>query len=379
LKNLELAGDTNSHQLLLEQFQYDGNETCAVDGMCATACPVDINTGDLIKRLRRENHSAASNKQALWIAKHFAFVEKLARTGLHSGVSASRLLGNNAIKKTTSLIRRVIPAFSYWSDQLTSPPRLTALKQSLPVHGSGSAIVYFPACITRMMGSYAGHKKNAIEAFLSVCNKAKIDVHVLQGIAGACCSQVFSSKGFGDAHRYTANKIVDQMWQSSRQGNLPIVIDVSSCAYTLHHIRPALEMEMQQKFDALTIMDSVEFLHDMVMPFIKVEPLPRSIVLHPVCSLVKMKTDQKFFHVAKQLATNVTIPAHTNCCGMAGDRGFLFPELTASATAAEAKEVSAKTYDGYYSTTKTCEIAMSEAVKKNYESILYLADEALGG
>jgi D-lactate dehydrogenase len=62
---------------------------------------------------------------------------------------------------------------------------------------------------------------------------------------------------------------------------------------------------------------------------------------------------------------------------MAGDRGFLFPELTSSATHAEASEVSLKSYDGYYSSTKTCEIAMSEAVNENYLSILYLVDEAI--
>lgn len=62
---------------------------------------------------------------------------------------------------------------------------------------------------------------------------------------------------------------------------------------------------------------------------------------------------------------------------MAGDRGFLFPELTASATFREAQEVNATDYSGYYSSTKTCEMAMSAAVKKNYESILYLVDELL--
>ena len=60
---------------------------------------------------------------------------------------------------------------------------------------------------------------------------------------------------------------------------------------------------------------------------------------------------------------------------MAGDRGFLFPELTASATQPEAMEVKQRKYEGYYSSTKTCEMALSEAVKENYESILYLADE----
>jgi D-lactate dehydrogenase len=72
----------------------------------------------------------------------------------------------------------------------------------------------------------------------------------------------------------------------------------------------------------------------------------------------------------------VTVPKYAGCCGMAGDRGFLFPELTASATAPEAMEVrQEKHHDGYYSSTKTCEMALSEAVKKNYESILYLVDE----
>ena len=35
-----------------------GVDTCAVDGMCQTACPVLINTGDLVKRLRSERPAA---------------------------------------------------------------------------------------------------------------------------------------------------------------------------------------------------------------------------------------------------------------------------------------------------------------------------------
>ena len=103
----------------------------------------------------------------------------------------------------------------------------------------------------------------------------------------------------------------------------------------------------------------------------------KNIVLHPVCSLKKMKTENKFLQVAKHFAKEVTVPNHSGCCGMAGDRGFLFPELTASATNAEATEVKQQKYDGYYSSTKTCEIALSEAVGENYLSILYLVDEAM--
>ena len=64
------------------QFQFSGMDTCAVDGMCATDCRVSINTGELIKRLRRENHSAAANKMALNVAKNFGIVERLVKMAL---------------------------------------------------------------------------------------------------------------------------------------------------------------------------------------------------------------------------------------------------------------------------------------------------------
>ena len=57
--------------------------------------------------------------------------------------------------------------------------------------------------------------------------------------------------------------------------------------------------------------------------------------------------------------------------------GFLFPEFTQSATQPEATEVKQKEFEGYYSTSKTCEIAMSDAVGKNYQSILSLVDECI--
>lgn len=379
LKQLELIGDKPNYDLLLDQYQYDGKETCAVDGLCATACPVDINTGDLIKRLRRENHSASANRTALWVAKNFNIVEWLVRGGLKAGVAINYFFGKNAMLKLTKALRTVVPVMPLWSNHLEAPPKLSALKStdSKASRRTESAIVYFPTCISRVMGTYKGKDKNLMEVFLRVCSKAGIDVNVLNGVSGSCCSQIFSSKGFSEAYRFTANKIINQLWTASNKGSLPVVIDVSSCAYTLQQLRPVLNEENKKKFDALTILDTVDFLHDMVLPFVHTEKVDKHIVLHPVCSLKKMKTENKFIRVAKHFAREVTVPTYAGCCGMAGDRGFLFPELTESATKPEALEVTQKKYDGYYSSTKTCEIALSEAVKENYESILYLVDDAI--
>ena len=379
LKKLQVEGDDANYKLLLSQYQYDVLDTCAVDGLCAGACPVDINTGDLVKRLRRENHSVTANKVALFIANHFKVVEWSARIALKTGVAVNKLFGKKAMTNLTGGIKKMIPAMPLWSTQICHPPDLSILKLNTQTNNTSlkNTIVYFPSCISRTLGTYEGKEKNIMETFMSICDKSGIDVIIPEDINGSCCSQIFSSKGFKDAGSFTANNIVEKLWKSSNAGLLPIVIDVSSCAYTLHHLRPSLNETNKNRFDKLTILDSVDFLHDMVMPSATVKQKKSNIVLHPVCSLEKMKTGNKFIKVASHFADEVTVPKYAGCCGMAGDRGFLFPELTVAATLPEALEVNEKKYSGYYSSTKTCEMAMSEAVKENYESILYLVDEAL--
>nr|WP_295864770.1 FAD-binding and (Fe-S)-binding domain-containing protein [uncultured Chitinophaga sp.] len=374
LKQLQKNGDKANYKVLLDQYQYDVLETCAVDGLCATACPVDINTGDLVKRLRRENHSPTANKLALEVAKHFRTVEWAARTAIRFGTGINRVFGKHAMTSITKGIRSIIPAVPLWSEQLQPAPNLGVLK---PRQSADASIVYFPACISRMLGTYEGKSKNLMETFMSVCQKAGISVVVPDNLSGTCCSQIFSSKGYKDAYEHTANHIIEKLWHDSRQGALPVVIDVSSCAYTLHHVRPALNAANKEKFDQLRILDAVDFLHDFVLPKVTAVHRKKSIALHPVCSLEKMKTGPKFVRVAQFFAEEVVVPKYAGCCGMAGDRGFLFPELTASATRPESLEVKCNEHDGYYSSTKTCEIAMSAAVKKNYESVLYLVDEGL--
>ena len=52
MQTLKAANKSKKLNELLADYEYSGLETCAVDGLCATDCPVDINTGDLVKRLR---------------------------------------------------------------------------------------------------------------------------------------------------------------------------------------------------------------------------------------------------------------------------------------------------------------------------------------
>jgi D-lactate dehydrogenase len=373
LEQLKKAGDTATYNDVLHDYQYDGLDTCAVDGLCATACPVDINTGDLVKRLRRENHSAMANAVASWISRHFNIVVLTARTALKIGEGINSLTGRNSMLSITKGIRKIVPAFPLWNNKITGSPDLGSL-QKKPSGKHTNNIIYFPSCISRMMGTQQVNK-NLINTFLEVADKAGFNVIVPEKIYGACCGQIFSSKGYYEAYKTTANSIIQELWKHSENGSIPVIIDVSSCAYTLHHLKAMLQGENLEKFDNLRIYDSVDFLCDMVLPVINVKQKKNRVVLHPVCSLKKMGTENKFAAIAAALANEVVIPQHAGCCGMAGDRGFLFPELTDSATAPEAKELGGLQCDGYYSSTKTCELALSAATNRNYESILFLVSE----
>ena len=80
--------------------------------------------------------------------------------------------------------------------------------------------------------------------------------------------------------------------------------------------------------------------------------------------------------IADAVATTTTTPDAWGCCAFAGDRGMLHPELTASATAAEADEVRGLDADAHASCNRTCEIGMTRATGKDYRHILELLEEA---
>lgn len=374
LLKLKRKNENGAYKELLNQYQYDGLDTCAVDGLCATACPVDINTGSLVKRLRRENHSAFANGVALRVAKNFKLVTSVVKTGIFAATAVNKVFGENAMLNLTKTFKKVIPAVPLWSNQI----KPTVNFNSYLTHNFSKAVpkvVYYPTCISRVMGGSVGDRKNIVDTFISISNKAGIGFVIPKEIQNTCCGQIFSSKGFSAAYQHTVNDTVSKLWEWSNHGEMPVVIDITSCTLTLQDCSYALSPENKEKFAAITIIDSVDYVMDYLLPNVSLTKKKDKITLHPVCSLQKMGLEAKFVKIAQQLAHEVNVPLKAGCCGMAGDRGFLFPELTASATKPEADEVKKETVDGYYSSGKTCEIAMSEAVGKNYESIVYLLDE----
>lgn len=88
-------------------------------------------------------------------------------------------------------------------------------------------------------------------------------------------------------------------------------------------------------------------------------------------------TDDDLRAVAAAVADDVRVPVDAGCCGFAGDRGMLHPELTAAATAAEAADVARLDSVEHASCNRACEIAMSRATGRTYRHVLEVAADAV--
>jgi D-lactate dehydrogenase len=264
--------------------------------------------------------------------------------------------------------------FWQWCAEMPRPRR-----GALPMRPSaGADAVYFPACISRIMGALPGEQQQTtvMQALLNVADRAGVKLYVPDDIKGNCCGVPFSSKGFEAAHDITVSRTIENFYRWSDRGRLPVVVDTSPCTYGLKTARAHLSAENQARFDKLTIVDSVEFAHDRLLPALAIQRKVHSAALHPVCSAVKMAIVPKLVRIANACSEQVLVPRDANCCAFAGDRGFLFPEFTASATSVEAAQARAEGHDGYFSSSRTCEIGMTRSTGMVYQSYLHLLDYA---
>jgi D-lactate dehydrogenase len=227
------------------------------------------------------------------------------------------------------------------------------------------------------MGALPGEarRRTVPQVMIDVAGRAGVRLHVPAGIDRRCCGMPFGSKGFTEAQAIAANAAIDDLWTASNGGALPVVVDSSPCAYALTN-GEGLTPSNASRLAQMRIVDAVDYFASSVLPALTLHPIEGTVVLHPVCSLVKMGNAPKLKAVAAACSRQVFVPLTSGCCGFAGDRGFLVPELTASATRIPAAEVRSVAATGHYSSSRTCEIGMMRATERPYESWIHLVDDA---
>ncbi|MBD3840920.1 MAG: FAD-binding oxidoreductase [Campylobacterales bacterium] len=359
--NREIAYREKTNQStkdLKDLYIYNGEQTCAVDGLCATSCPVGINTGALTKHIRSTHNSNITNNIASKIAQNYATTLKLVR----SGMQVANLLEKLIQPKGFRAIRKIIPSFPYWLDSM---PNVAKITKPNPTHFDNK-VVYFSSCINRVFGASKQNsdQRDLLSVVDSLLQKANYEL-IYCDDENLCCGVPFESKGFQAQADLQLEKLLKQLQKLSNNGEYPILCDNSPCTYRIVNNLKDLNLK---------VYEPIEFSLQYLVPKLKINQTNEPIVIHTTCSSKKMQLDRSFETLAKLLSSDVTIPVNINCCGFAGDRGFSYPQLNASALANLKPQLKPDIKRGF-STSKTCEMGLSHNSERDYGSILYLLDQ----
>jgi D-lactate dehydrogenase len=341
----------------IDKFNYAVNETCATDGLCELECPVNINTGTMVKSLRHDPNSKFVIVK--FLENNFRIAVSFIRFGLRIGQFFDKIFGSTFLWKFTRSIN------SIFKTTLPSWPKygIKIAKTFSPVSSPSAQPDYivFPSCASRVLAADETGT-SASEYLAKIATNADIKIKYLDDFSELCCGMAFDSQGhksIGDDMRI---KLMNRLRNESEMGRIPIVLDMSPCTQFV-----------QQELSDLTILDSAQFI-ERIKDQLEIEQSAEPIFVHPVCSSQKMGTTHDLMNLANMCSKSVETTLEPFCCGTGGDRSIRFPELPQNAVdQLMDKIISTKGV----SSSRTCELGLQESTGIAFSSIEALVYDAI--
>ena len=347
-----------------EGFAYAGLATCAAGNVCASRCPVGIETGTMVLGERARRRTDGDRKVAHFAASHTGAIETAMGLAVGAQALSRTIIGDAATDTLARTARKLsgkrIPRLSRTLRPGPGAPRPGPVASTAPL----GCVVYFPSCATRMFGAPKTEYEllPTTEAMLALLRRAGFDPVTPEHLNGQCCGQPFLSKGFPDEAARIGGKLDVELTALSGAGRFPVVTDASTCA-----------KHMRAHDGATPVADSAEFLLAEVLQRLTItRPVP-VVAVHHNCSAQRLREQPAIETLAKACAERIAVLSSFTCCGYAGDKGLFVPELNEHATRFVEADIPADCTIGV-STVSTCASGLSERAGIPFVSLASLLE-----
>ncbi|MBR4756201.1 MAG: 4Fe-4S dicluster domain-containing protein, partial [Bacteroidales bacterium] len=356
------AEDMERLQELVMEYVYQGENTCAADGLCSMSCPMGINVGDMTHLLRQEGVPPGSSTYRLWsfASDHFPMVKDAVRGALRLASAGDVLLGDKVMGSICKGIHKGMK-LPLWTP---STPKAFTVPKQLRQTQQPDKVVYFPSCINQMMGlprHTHSVDKPLVEEMVSLLGKAGYEAIFPAEMENLCCGMMWESKGMPNLADKKSAELEKALWEASEHGRWPVLCDQSPCLHRMRQKIPSMKLYEPAEFIMTFLKDRLEF-HQKDIP----------VTVHVTCSTRLMGLGDTIVSLAKLCSSDVRVPEGVGCCGFAGDKGMTHPELNAWAL----RKLKGQVGDipAGYSNSRTCEIGLSTNSGIPYVSIAYLVN-----
>ncbi|WP_022946417.1 FAD-binding and (Fe-S)-binding domain-containing protein [Pseudoalteromonas ruthenica] len=341
------------------RFQHLVDSSCAATGLCATRCPVGIDTGAYVKSLRQQGfaQSRLANRIAQYSAQHFQGSTQLARVGLSSMKKLAHVVGETQLHNSTQWLHQRFGTplyFSAWPQGQEQPNPAQSHSKS-----GERNVVYIPSCANRVFANDGEHSVQ--QTLQQLCAKAGFTVIVPKQLGQLCCGMAFHSRGAVHQAQYKQQQLQQVMAELSDNGRWPVVMDASPCA--LHSASDG----------DIAPLDSITFAQQYLLPHLHITPSAEPIWLHVTCSSQHLDGGKAMLALANALSEKVST-TDISCCGFAGDKGFTHPELNSHALRHLTDSQPPGCKSGY-SNSRTCEIGLKAHSGVVFTSLLLRLNE----
>ena len=435
LKN-KTTSQRRQYEELKKSYKYLGVQTCATCSMCATLCPLEIDTAKIALKLSpkwSKKYGGVSALLASSLSHNISLMTNLARHLTSLSNSLQELLTpqkmQNLTRKFYATIGTPILPITMpkpndkkirgqkWADKFLEDKNVeyaslasSSGKSNTILNGE---VVYFTSCLNRIFAPKSNANSELEsnitkifdrpmqEVFESLCKKANFYLHYPQNIQHLCCGKAY--KNHKDQSQNLAKNAYLALKEASQNGRVPIVCDHSACS--LEMLKKIKEFEAQESANCdylvpLRFYDLPAFVSEYLLPHLQIVPLsqatkqnPPKVALYAPCgtrnlSVKSQKWEESIFSIAKACGADIIQDSQVKCCGFAGNKGFITPELNESALKyfgtnflkssnqsplSHSENIFDEAKMGF-SSSSTCEIGLAQKSGFEWRHIIYLAD-----